>query len=84
MNTEVIAVLGITWAAIGGLYYLIWNHVDKCHDRVEKIGAFIEAVNELKREVGGRDSGLVRELHDFKSEVRNSLFAIRESYGPSK
>lgn len=66
MSVEVIAAFGITWGALAFLF--VWILAKQ-----EKLGAITEALKKLEREIGNRDSGMVKSLHDFKTEVRTAL-----------
>ncbi|HEX3643028.1 MAG TPA: hypothetical protein VHV10_17220 [Ktedonobacteraceae bacterium] len=70
MSTEIIVAFSLTWSAIGFLF--IWVLAKQ-----EKLGALVEAVSAMKKEIGDRDSGMVKSLHDFKTEVRTALKNVR-------
>lgn len=70
MSTEVIAAFGITWSAIAFLF--IWVLAKQ-----EKFGALVEAISAIKKQIGDQDGGLIKSLHDFKTEVRTALRNVR-------
>lgn len=70
MSPEIIVAFGLTWSAIGFLF--VWVITKQ-----EKFGALMEIVNGLKKEIGDRDGGMVKSLHDFKAEVRAALKNVK-------
>lgn len=58
-----IAAFGIVAVAIGGLYALMWQHINQCSGHHTEMGQMREAISRHDSEIGDRNSGIRGELH---------------------